>query len=47
MASTKVKRRKVNFKALVKQADKNFKEDISVYEFKGKTFKEKQDKPYK
>lgn len=45
MASTKVKRRKIQWKTLVKVFDKNRNEKIDVYEFPTRTFKEKQNKP--
>lgn len=42
----KVKQRKINWKTLVKTTDKEHREDIVVYEFFGRKFVEKQNRPY-
>lgn len=44
MPSTKVKIRKVKWGTVVKAHDPNPNERINVYEFKGRTFTEKQKK---
>lgn len=45
MATKPVQIRKISWKALCKAVDKNMKEKITVYEFKGRKFQEAQDKP--
>ena len=44
--NTQAKYREKPWEDIVRDADPNLKEPIPVYNFQGRTFKEKQDKPY-